>query len=322
MVDLLRNAPVKWFPKIAALLVRLDRPRTLDNALAIAHQRARVYIADTPVIPFHVATTGLGRSISNAYVAHQQVVTQSRSYAARQDLIAISRLGWRESQQRAREIVSIGDLLEGGHARSEVVEQAARELDRITQVATCLYRAVSAVPPAIRLIWAQNLSQFDEPVDLSDLSRLPKWGDPRIEFAERTEMQALNRWLFSRVDAGEAEAIGLMSDLVRVSILLASHAPVKKILSGRVEEPTPIRPDIKVMVRPTSPNIYVGMPAVMYKANRVVARAVVHDIAGGRAITRIVQVFEHQVVMDANDLVQFGSHDSVATPRPQLELLR
>ena len=306
MIDLVRDVPIKWFPRISNLLNKLDQPPVLERSLRIANRRARTHLVNEKVASFQVGTTLFSQSIGKVFAAQTNIVNRFRAISAQTNIAAITKLGWKATNEEAKKLVTLGDLFDSDHARSEVVQEASRELDLIAKVANCLYRAVGGIPSEVRLAWAENISQFDQPVDLSDLTRLPKWGDSRIEFPQRIEIQSLNRWLYARVNPKESEAIGLMNDLVRVCILLASHAPVKKILSGRIEKPAPLQLDANVLVRFTSPNVRIGMPVQMYKANRVVARAVVDDIVGGRAMTRVLQVYQSHVVMDKDDHVQFG----------------
>ena len=59
-----------------------------------------------------------------------------------------------------------------------------------------------------------------------------------MDFELRRDLQRLVDWLFSRVDRRIPDAVALLNDLVRVCILLASHAPVSTIINGHVPKPT------------------------------------------------------------------------------------
>jgi len=89
-----------------------------------------------------------------------------------------------------------------------------------------------------------RLSQFDAPANLRNLSTLPRWGE--VEALARRSMQTLVDWLYGRVDARNTQAVGLMHDLVRMCLLLASHAPVNQIIAGHVEKPTTVKPGSRV----------------------------------------------------------------------------
>src|SRR5690606_7638294 len=110
------------------------------------------------------------------------------------------------------------------------------------------------------------------------LAGLARWGE--IDFTERRRLQSLADWLFGQMRAGDVEAEALMNDIVHMTLLLASHAPVDRILSGRLPEPVTARPGIRLPIRVTEPlRLRVGMQALIYQADRVVARATVEDLA-------------------------------------------
>ncbi len=56
------------------------------------------------------------------------------------------------------------------------------------------------------------------------------------------------------------DAVALVNDLVRVCILLASHAPVNQVIAGALHEPATIRPGglLKLAIDPAY--VRVGMP--------------------------------------------------------------
>ncbi len=146
-------------------------------------------------------------------------------------------------------------------------------------------------------------------MNLRNLATLPRWGE--IPYLERREIQALVDWLYGRMDPRQSEGVALLSDLIRVCILLASHAPVNEIVSGRVQETAPVKTGGRVTVgvdpvKVAAGKVRVGMPVMIYREQRVVAQAVVEDIVADRASTRIVNAIEGNVQLQQNDKVQFG----------------
>jgi hypothetical protein len=220
---------------------------------------------------------------------------------------------WGLLRDQARDVLSLGDVIEGWHGRSDVAQRASSELDNLVRVTACVYRAFGSILPAIRLQWAETLSQFDAPVNLRNLASLPHWGD--IEYLERREMQAMVDWLYQRVDPREAQGVALVSDLVRIAILLASHAPVEQIIAGHIAAPVTVQPGGRVNVAVDLSRVRIGMQVLVYQDNEVTARGVVEDLSAVEAAARIVQTSQQTVHIDQNARVQFlEPAASVLTP--------
>jgi len=287
MVDLFRDAPVKWFTQIAPLLDRLDRLDTIQQTMQQAKLRAGVQdVLRQPVRSVNGGETSLGQAVSKVFAARQTFVAQYRQQTAQLDLAVLAEQSWQHVRDQAQQTLSLGDLIEGGHGHAEVAQQAAQELENLSHVAGCLYALFGQVLPAIRLAWAELLSQYDAAVNLRNLSALPRW--PEIPYLERREMQMLADWLFQRIDPRESDAADMINDLSRVCILLASHAPVKQIIAGHVNEATPVQLGTRVQLTVDPAKVRVGMQVLVYKENTVVTRAVVEDLSAGVAAARVV----------------------------------
>jgi hypothetical protein len=177
-------------------------------------------------------------------------------------------------------------------------------LEQLSRVATCLNARFAAVKPVLRLDWAERLSQFDEPVNLRALSNLPRWGE--IEVQDRRELQSLVDWLFQQFSSMQTEAITFGSDLVRLSLLLACHAPVNQIISGRVLKPTTVQPDGRLQISMDPLQVRIGMPVLVYSnLNTVVARGIVEDLNGGLATAKITQTTQVNLALSETTRVQF-----------------
>jgi hypothetical protein len=307
MADLLRDAPVKWFTSVHPLLDKFDRLDYLHRAVVSAKARANT---PSPVVELATrvsASSGFfGKAIEQAVRAQQVVVSQMRVRVAQLDLSAFTAQSWQVARDQAREVVSFGDLIDGGHGRGDISQQAAREFADITHVAACLYSALSVVLPVIRLNWAERISQFDTAVDLRNLSSLPRWGE--IAFLDRREMQTYTDWLFSRVNRKQPEAVSLINDMVRVCILLASHAPVNQITSAHVSQKTEVTKGGQVTLTVEPSSVKIGMEVLMYRAGQIAARGIVEDLTGGRTAARVTQVYgaSKTTSLEENDHVQIA----------------
>ena len=197
-----------------------------------------------------------------------------------------ARLSWEERRRRAEQELSLNDLIESG-GRPDLVRRASQELEQVERVASCLLQRFGEVPAATRLAWSQVLSAFDEAQDLSRLDRLPGWG--QLDFALARELTSLVVWLFGRVDPKVGEARTLISDLVRVCLLLASHAPVDEIVAGHLEEDAAgkVGDLIDLAIDRGKPRI--GMRVAVYRNDRVMLQGVVQDLAGQAARVKVVQ---------------------------------
>jgi hypothetical protein len=181
---------------------------------------------------------------------------------------------------------------------------ALDELESIARVGTCLHAEFAAVPPAIRLVWIERFSQFDRPASFRDLTVLPQYG--RLDRSTRRRLQAFADWLFKRVDAAERDAVSLINDLIRLCLLLASHAPVNRIISGHVPRPTQVRPGIQIPIKPLNPELVrVGMEFHVWQASRVVARGRVEDLQESEVTARVEKVDAQTTTLDSSMRVQF-----------------
>jgi hypothetical protein len=145
-------------------------------------------------------------------------------------------------------------------------------------------------------------------VNLSNLASLPNWG--AVPVLERKEMQAIVDWLFGRVNANQPAAVAHINDLVRVCILLASHAPVADIIAGDVIKPTPVTPGNRIPLTADLTRVRAGMHVLMYQDNQPVARGVVEDLADGVATARVLKATSTGITLSAGAKVHFAAPDA------------
>jgi hypothetical protein len=309
LLRVVREAPAQWFVDVPRLFDRLDRPDLLVKVLHSAQIRTPLLAA--PIALAAAPANRLTGAIASMQSRQLQVVSQARSLATRIDLTRVRGLTWQGARDQAAEVVSLGDLVDGEHGRGEVSRSAAQTFEEIGRITACLHAGFSVVLPSIRLDWAETLSQFDASPSLRRLGALARWGE--IPYVDRYRLQGLVDWLFSRTNPAEARAESLMNDVVRMCLLLASHAPVGRIIAGRLPRPITVRPGVRLPLTAFDPTrLRVGMEALVYRESTLVARAIVEDIGASEIATRVVHTTQPQLDLDVNVRVQFGAAASLS----------
>jgi hypothetical protein len=311
MVDLLSEVPLKWLTHVAPLLDRLNRIDLLQQTLLSAKKRAQSKVVATPQALLANTTSGLGQSLNKVFMAQHTVVTQYRTHTAQLNLASLVHQSWKSTRDSALGNLSLGDLRDAPHGRTDVINEATTELDTIAHVAGCLYESFGDVTPRIRLDWAERLSQYDAAVSLRNLANLPRWGE--IAYLDRREMQGLVDWLYSRVEPTVADAVAMCDDLVRVAILLASHAPVREIIAGNVHEAATVQPGSSIKLNVDLAKVHIGMGVFVYKGTQVVAQAVVEDLTAGQAAAKVIKTHAPTVQLEKSAAVQFTNQPALLT---------
>ncbi len=305
MLDVVRDAPMKWFKAVNLILPHLSRLADLHVTLSSAKKRAASKITVHPFMKMNfqvpdMLVQGMGATLMQS----QQRILVERKKTMAIDLASFQRFGWQESIKRVPEVVSLGDLIDGNHGRMGASQRAAFEMDMISKVATCLYVNFSEVPAGIRLDWAERFSQFDSAVNLRNLYSLPRFGE--MDYTERHNMQRLVDWLYGRIDSKFSDAHDMISDLIRVAILAASHAPVNQLIAGYLPEPVTVRPGSFVRVVADLTRVRVGMAVSMVSAGATLVRGKVADISGGEVTAEVHTTVGESVQLDSGARVQIG----------------
>jgi hypothetical protein len=308
MLRVVREAPANWFVRVPPLLERLDKVDHLVRLVGAAQARAVAGLA-APQLAAQALAPSTRVAVGITQVASRQAEALAPRVAALQamDLGQLQGITWQAVRQKAVEVVSFGDVAEGGHGRAEVARAAAAELDQIRSVATCLHAAFSGVLPAVRLQWAEMLSEFDASPNLRNLASLPRWAE--IPYLERRAMQSYVDWLFAQVEPGQPQAVALVNDVVRMGLLLASHAPVDRIVQGRMARPTPgVSPGLRIPLTVLDPaKLRVGMQALLYRNDVLVARATVEDLGAQEVSARVIHTAQAKVDLGDDVRVHFDS---------------
>lgn len=316
MLRVVREAPAPWFVRMPPLLQRLDRVDSLVRLLDGAQARALSGLAlprlAAQAVPVAQAAGKLAAGVARVALRQSEALAPRIATLQTLNLNALQGLSWQGVRDTAAQVVSFGDLAEGGHGRADVAREAAAELDRIRAVASCLHAAFSGVLPAIRLQWAETLSEFDAAPNLRNLAGLSRWSE--IEVLDRRQMQSFVDWLFAQVEPGQPQAVALVNDVVRMCLLLASHAPVDRIVQGRMARPTPgVAPGVRIplAVLDAAP-LRVGMAALLYRADQLVARATVEDLGQGEVTARVVHTVQARVDLGDDVRVHFDMAATVS----------
>jgi hypothetical protein len=317
MVDLFRDVPIRWLVQMPRLLEKIDRVELLQELMQSGIVRATTP-ARTREVLFQNSSfsSPLGQAIARTYVAQQQVAGSYRAALAQFDGGLLKGRSWKQVRDVVSDTASLDDMIAAGHGNSEVAQRAIKELDDIGQVAACLHEAFAAVKPALRLRWAEILSQYDDPVNLRNLASLSGWGE--IEVLDRRAMQQLVDWLHGAIDAGVPQAVAMINDLVRICVLLASHAPVNQLLTARIAQAAPVLPGGTLTLNVDVTRVKIGMQVLLYDKvdkNKVIAQAVIDDMNEQVAAARVtyaahagiqVERDAQVVVTPAQELQRFG----------------
>jgi len=287
-VSLLRDAPVAWFPNVQPAVDRIDRLDAIRGALSAVQQRAAA--APVPDAPVRLSISPFLQAVSRAMQTQRAALDERRLLAMQLDLGAINTSNLANARRVLIQRASLGDLMAGDHNRAALTTVSAQEIDQIAGASACLHDSFGQTPPADRLQWAEVLSQFEQPAPLQQLNGLAGWSDLPIEM--RRTQQGLVDWLFGRIDTTIPAAVTAINELVRICLLMASHAPVDRLIPARLVAPAPARIGGVFHVFTDVSMVRVGMTALVRDASsRVLAHAVVEDLSDGVAQSRIVRTF-------------------------------
>lgn len=290
---LLGDAPVKWFPAIAAEVERIDRIEAAREALEHSRKLAMAAPAlafQTQMVKTLAGTARFLGGAMQAMQAQQQTLVERRLTTLNFAAAAIKPVTLLEIQAELKETSTLSDLAAGKHRNPQLTSMAAAEIAGFSEIAACLHAGFAEIAPVIRLAWAEVLSQFDRPTDLDNLAGLPRWGEVPRE--HRRTMQNLTDYLFSRINRNDAKAVAYVNELVRVAMLLAAYSPVNRLISARLVSEAPARIGSRLTLALDTREARKGMVALIRDAsNKLIAKAVIDDVAEGQAGARIVSNF-------------------------------
>jgi hypothetical protein len=291
-VQLLREVPVSWFPAIAAQVHRIERLDSAQASLVTMIERATWPMSMTATTEVFASQRYLAAA-QTALVGARQMVASRQATIASINAARVAALSLAEAHLQLRAMASLGDLITGSHRQPALARAAAAEIDGVATIASCLHEGFCAVAPAVRLGWAEMLSEFSASAPLAHLAGLPGWTEVPVE--DRRSLQGLVDWLFAQVDNTQAQAHGAINELVRICLLMAAHAPVDKLIPARLVAPTPARIGGRIMLAVDITRVRQGMlTLVRDDAGGIIARGRIEDIVAGQAhasVTHIIGSF-------------------------------
>jgi hypothetical protein len=285
-VELLRDAPVRWFPRLAAEIGRIQRLEAARAAIEAMRYRAmmplRLFAPPPPAAPKFL------RGVAQALAVQRRLVEERRIAVTQMNLSILPTLSLAQTHVQIRQMATIGDLLDGRHRQPALTRMASEEIDGIQQIAGCLHEGFGEVAPIVRLAWAEDLSEFDRPAPLHSLAGLPGWAEVPMEL--RRTLQGFVDWLFGRIDRNDQQARDAVNELVRICLLMAAHAPVDGVIPARLVAPAPAQVGGRFQLALDISRIRKGMTALIRdRDERIVSQAVIEDIIDGHASAVIVQ---------------------------------
>lgn len=301
LVGVLRTTPLYWQPRILPLLDRLDRIELLNQVMLTSVARVQnPVLSKTPTPPVRF-TNPYEQGIWRAIQAQSQVAVQGTQLLARSGWSGTGNRTWKQVRDIVATYASVDDLAYAHHGYTYIGPEALRELDEIARVAACLYRRFGEAPPLLRLRWSETLSQYDNALNLRDLSALPGWAS--LEADDRVALQEMTNWLHASVDATIPQAVALINDLIRVCILLASHAPVDQLIHAKVITSATLYVDSVIKIEADLQPIRIGAPVFLYDRydhQKVLGRGIIEDLLGNQASLRIQQLINPGVPVDTS----------------------
>jgi|GEM_PF-3268443 len=304
MTELLRDMPIGWFPTCQVLLKQLNRIQSMTNLFLTVKERSGFrYDFLSSHTPDWVDKRELGKAVQKTYEMSRGKAKDHREYIARMDYSVLKELSWQQQKSVASELVTPGDMIEGDHGNSAVVAKTSRLLRDITHMAGHLYHAFLKIDPAMRMKWVTTLSQYDSPVNLRALSSLHRWGE--VEYEVRVHMQKLVDWLFQQIRLADPKAEAVMSDIVRCCILLASHAPVDKIVSGHVDEAKSVNKGDKLDITVPTKDVAIGQIVEVFDKDQML-RAVVENITKKGVHSRVIATSHKTINLEVGAKAQVG----------------
>ncbi len=242
MTDMLRHVPLDWFASHERITARLRKPRLIERAVQHAANSAAIRLNARQTTQY-VAQLSVPKAGRAAFARSQAVTRQISTYydglsqsllkaRANTDLAKLRTQSWQMRKARALKVLSLSDLIEAGRD-TKMAATAIAEIENIENVVSSLLLLLHRAPAAVRLIWADRLSRFDDTPKLARASDLPGWSALSLEL--RRDIQRLVQWLYQRASADRPEAKRMMGDLLHVAVLQAAHGDADAIVSARLE---------------------------------------------------------------------------------------
>src|SRR5690606_25889848 len=104
--------PVSWFPRIAAMVERIDRLDTIRRTIETVRERAIISRSFAPLPPVPSSQRFL-KGVHLAIAAGRQKVDMRRTAVSGLNLAILPQLTLAQAQTQAKAIATLGDLITG-----------------------------------------------------------------------------------------------------------------------------------------------------------------------------------------------------------------
>ena len=309
IVSLLREAPLSWFPSAAGLIHKIERPSLLTELISATRSRAAFQLQQPLVASSAASSSGVyAPVISSLYSSNQKSFVTMQTQRAAIQPAQFASLSWRAQVEYLKPVAAIADLVSTSIIHAEIANAVARLVQQISGVATCLYTRVGLTLPVDRLQWAEYLRGSGLKVQLNSLAILPAWNSQT--YISRQQMQLLVDWLFQQIDQSNSAAVAYISDVIRVCILLASHAPVGSVIAGAVSGR--ILPVIgnHILLSSLSDRVAQGMSVLLYQSGQLTAEGVVSDMDSSSVTATIIKIYQPNVFLEDQAVAHFTAQSS------------
>ncbi|MEJ2432273.1 MAG: hypothetical protein P8Y53_03590 [Pseudolabrys sp.] len=139
----------------------------------------------------------------------------------------------KQSQSTGGDVLSLQDVIAG--PSGELRRRAVQRRDRLEQALSCLLEQLPAVPPSVRLQWAQAAEDDTLPVETPQ-----RW--PALELAQsqnfnsvRTAVELVAWWFRQMRDGAAAASRTAMRNAIRAVLIQAAYGEASDILHGSVQ---------------------------------------------------------------------------------------
>jgi hypothetical protein len=304
IANLVREAPLSWFPSASGLLLKIERPSLLSELASSVQSRAAYQLQQPATVSTAAAGSGVYASaISNVFSTNQSVFRSYQLQRAAIQPAQLSVMSWRAQVEYLKPVAAIADLVSTSIVHAEIANTIARLVQQISSVATCLYTRVGLTLPVDRLQWADYLRGLGIAVQMSSLAILPGWNTQA--YVSRQQMQLLVDWLYSQIDRTNAAAMAYISDVVRTCILLASHAPVDGVIAGAVSGRTLPVLNNTIVLTSASERVTQGMNVQFYQTGKIVAEGTISDLDSSSITATVTKIHQPNVFLEDQSVAHF-----------------
>lgn len=289
LIKLIKQAPLKWLKSSDKLLDKFNRPQNLYQMADFSF----TWLASSSdtldkLLQKNTSSNKTTVLMMAALEANIGMLKSHGNRFTKAEVNAIQQSDWKNARSKFKEYGRYGDIVDAPHGKTAGSQLAAAELENMRRVLACIYHQFSAVLPAIRVKWIDKFSEFDESVPMSNLYNLPYWD--QVDYEHRRDTQELVTWLYKQFNTNYAEAKTFIDNLVRICILLASEAPVGKIIAGIVEQQSSASKGETVNVRVPPEKVSIGDEISIQHGGKEVVKGRVENIGKQGASVRVEEV--------------------------------